>query len=134
MKTFFLLFFIFPVIATAETPQIPCENLFDPIIKVLKNNSAEAFSNYFADAVEFDIFGENKIYSKLQAEQVVKTFFTRKSIKQIIMKHCSGKDYLKYAVAEITDTEDLLYRATIFVRIESDGNAVIQEVRLEKEE
>ncbi|MDR2449334.1 MAG: DUF4783 domain-containing protein [Prevotellaceae bacterium] len=134
MKTFFWLFLIFPVIATAETPQIPCKNLFNPIIKILQDNNAEVFSNYFADAVEFDVFGEDKIYSKLQAEQVVKTFFTRKSIKQITMKHCSGKEYLKYAVTEITDAEDLLYRVTIFMRIENDGNAVIQEVRLEKEE
>ena len=134
MKTFFWLFLIFPVIAIAKTPQIPCENLFDPIIKVLKDNDAEAFSKYFADAVEFDVMGENKIYSNVQAEQVVKTFLTRKSVKQIILKHCSGKEYLKYAVAEITDTEDVSYRVTIFIRIENDGNAVIQEVRLEKEE
>jgi hypothetical protein len=134
MKTFFWLFLIFPVTAIAKTPQIPCENLFDPIIKVLKDNNAEAFSKYFADAVEFDILGENKIYSNVQAEQVVKTFLTRKSIKQIILKHCSGKEYLKYAVTEITDAEDVSYRATVFIRVENEGNAVIQELRLEKEE
>jgi hypothetical protein len=132
-KTFWLLL-ITPAIALAQAPPTSCESLFDPIIKVLKNNDAEALAGYFAAAVEFDVFGENKIYSNVQAGQIVKTFFTRKSVKQIVLKHCSGKAYLKYAVADITDAEDMLYRATIFMRVESDGAAAIQEIRLEKEE
>jgi hypothetical protein len=134
MKKILGLFLIFPLIAMAETPQTSCEQLFEPIIKVLRDNNAEDFSKYFAEVVEFDIFDENKIYSKVQAEQVAKDFFTRKAVKQIVLKHCSGKEYLKYAVVMITDTEELQYRVTIFVRIENNGNAAIQEIRMEKQE
>jgi hypothetical protein len=134
MKKIFWLFLIFPLIAIAETPQTSCEKLFEPIIKILRENNGDDFAEYFADAVEFDIFGESKIYSKVQAKQVIRTFFVRNSVKQIILKHCSGKEYLKYAVTEITDSEGLQYRAAIFMRIEDNGNAVIQEIQLEKEE
>ncbi|MDR3184912.1 MAG: DUF4783 domain-containing protein [Prevotellaceae bacterium] len=137
MNAFFWLFLFFPFIATAETPQTsqtPCEKLFEPIIQALRNNDAEAFSDRFAKVIEFDMFDEVKIYSKEQASQIANNFFLRMSVKRITLKHCSGKEYLKYAVTEITNAEDLLYRATIFVRIENDGAAVIQEVRLEKEE
>jgi hypothetical protein len=120
--------------AMAEAPPTSCEELFDPIMKILRNNDAESFSKYFADAVEIDFLGDDTIYSKVQAVQVVKTFFARKSIKQIILKHCSGNEYVKYAVTSITDLEGLLYRATIFMRIENNGNAVIQEIRMEKQE
>ena len=125
---------IFPFIAMAETPRTSCEKLFDPIIQTLRDNNAEDFSKYFAEAIEIDFFGKNTIYSKVQAGQVIKDFFTRKSIRQITLKHCSGKEYLKYAVISITDMEGLPYRATIFMRIENNGNGLIQEIRLEKQE
>jgi hypothetical protein len=128
------LFLIFPLIAMAETPQLSCEKLFEPIIQTLRDNNAEDFSNYFAEAVEFDIFGENKIYSKVQAKQVIKAFFARRIVKQFTLKHCGGKEYLKYAIATITDTEGLLYRVTIFIRIENNKNVVIPEIRMEKQE
>ncbi|MDR3180507.1 MAG: DUF4783 domain-containing protein [Prevotellaceae bacterium] len=134
MKKIFGLFLIFPLIAMAGVPQMSCEELFDPIMKTLKDNSAEDFSKYFADAVEIDFFGKNTIYSKVQSEQIVKDFFERKAIKQITLKHCSGKEYLKYAVISITDLGGLLYRATIFIRIENDGKVVVQEIRMEKQE
>jgi hypothetical protein len=114
-------------------PQPSCEKLFEPIIQTLKDNDAAAFSQWFAKVIEFDIFDEVKTYSKEQAAQIAKNFFSHMAVKRIILKHCSGKEYLKYAVTEITDAEDLLYRATIFIRIEHDGNVVIQEIRLEKE-
>jgi hypothetical protein len=133
MKKFLGLFLIFPLMAMAETPQASCEKLFEPVIKTLKDNDAEALSKYFAEVIEFDIFGENKIYSKVQAEQVVKNFFMQKSIKHIVLKHCSGKEYLKYAVITITKLE-VQYRVTIFVRIENNGHAAIQEIRMEKQE
>jgi hypothetical protein len=134
MRKFLGLFLIFPLMAMAETPQTSCEKLFEPVIKTLKDNDAEAFSKHFAEVVEFDIFGENKIYSKVQTEQVAKDFFMRKSVKQIALKHCSGKEYLKYAVITITELEGLLYRVTIFIRVENNGNATIQEIRMEKQE
>ena len=134
MKKIFGLFVIFPLIAMAEAPQTSCEKLFDPIMKTLQNNNAEDFSKYFAEVIEINFFGKNTIYSKVQARQAVKSFFARKSITQIILKHCSGKEYLKYAVTSITDLDGLLYRAMIVMRIESNGNILIQEIRMEKQE
>jgi hypothetical protein len=134
MKKNLGLYLILPLIAMAETPQTSCEELFEPIIQALKDNDAEGFSKWFAEVVEFDIYGENKVYSKVQSEQIAKNFFIRMATKRIILKHCSGKAYLKYAVIEITDMDDLQYRAMLFVRIEDDGSAVIQEIRMEKDE
>jgi hypothetical protein len=134
MKKMLGLFLIFPLIAIAETPLSSCEKLFEPIIQTLKNNNVEDFSKYFAEAVEFDILGEVKIYSKVQAQQVIKSFFARRLATQITLKHCSGKEYLKYAVITITDWEGLVYRITIFLRIENNGHTAIQEIRMEKQE
>jgi hypothetical protein len=134
MKKILGLYLILPLIATAETPQPSCEKLFEPIMQILKDNDADGLSGWFADVVELNVYGETKVYNKVQAKQVTRDFYKYMVAKQTVLKHCGGKAYLKYAVVEITDMDDLQYRAIMFMRIKDDGSAVIQEIQMEREE
>jgi hypothetical protein len=135
MRKLFWLFMFLPTwaIAQHQAQQISCEKLFEPVIKTMRANDAEGFSAYFAEVVEFDILGEERMYSKKQALQIIKDLFARLPVKYISLKHCSGKEYLKYATGTVTDTYGSHYRITIFVNTSGDKLS-LQQFRVEKQE
>jgi hypothetical protein len=134
MKKILFLFFLCPLMATAEGSQVLCEKLFDPIVKTLQHSDAESFSTYFPDVISFNIFGEQQMYGKVQATQIMKDLFDRITVKRIVLKHCSGKELLKYAVGELTDAAGLHYRITIFIHIGAKDEITVQQFKIKKQE
>jgi hypothetical protein len=70
------------------------------------------------------------MYTKVQATQIVKDFFMRTPVKQLSIKHCSGKQYLKYAIGYFTSVQGAPFRITIFVNTK---DTKIQQLKIEKQ-
>jgi len=114
--------------------QTDCDRLFAPIAETLRKTDVVAFSNYFAEAVECTILGEGQTYSKEQARQVIRNFFTvNGEVRSYTIKHCSGKEYLKYAIGNLTTTNGTVYRVTLFASVNDGNKPKIRQLRIEKQ-
>jgi len=96
-------------------------NLPDEIVQAFVNADAKIISKYFNTSVEM-IFSENQgLYSKAQAEQMLKTFFTnnasanRKFTYKNLHSSSPNRENMQYHIGEL-NTGKGSYRMTIHIK------------------
>lgn len=106
------------------------ENNFVDIEKALKTGDAESFSNLFCELIDIDILGDANIYSKNQAKQIVKKFFTKYTPKNFTFIHQSGKGKVQYGIGRLSAGGEN-FRVTIFLQ-DLGNKYAIHQIRIEK--
>jgi pyridoxal/pyridoxine/pyridoxamine kinase len=105
---------------------------FDEVVAAIKSANAAEVSKYFNSNVELTIFTSEGVYSKQQAEIIVKNFFAGNPPKNVVIQHKgSSAQGSKYAIANYECAQGK-YRVYIFMK-ESAGKMLIHELRFEKE-
>ena len=74
----------------------------DKITAALKKGDAKSLAVHFNKSVEVVIFDKENIYSKEQAELVVKDFFKKFPPKNFEVQHSGGPDEAKYSIGIYT--------------------------------
>ncbi|MBN2611332.1 MAG: DUF4783 domain-containing protein [Bacteroidales bacterium] len=107
-------------------PDIP-----DGIILALKKGSASDLAKYINVNVELTIDGNEQIYSKEQAELILKDFFIKNPVNSFSIIHKGGKEDSRYAIGNLNTVKGD-YRLTLLVKIK-DNMPYIHQLRIEKE-
>ena len=89
-------------------------------------------SKFFNNTVELTINDNEGVYSKQQAEMMVKNFLANNQPKNIVIQHrgSSGQS-AKYAIANY-ETSQAKFRVYVFMK-DSGGGMLVHEMRFEKE-
>jgi len=134
MKAFRRIFYIvlwqlvlfLPVFAV-QTDGIPEEI----ILSVRAGNAAE-LAKYFYSNIELVILEKEDVYSKTQAEQILRKFFTdhRPTSFKIIFE--GGKETSRYAIGSLT-TSNGNFRVYFLIK-DQDGSPLIHQLRIEQED
>ncbi|MFN3446881.1 MAG: DUF4783 domain-containing protein [Bacteroidia bacterium] len=105
---------------------------FDDIVNALKSNNAKEVSKFLNSTVELTINDNEGVYSKQQAEMMIKNFLINNQPKNIAIKHrgSSGQS-AKYAIANY-ETAQGKFRVYIFMK-DSGSGMLVHEMRFEKE-
>ena len=106
---------------------------FDVIAKALSAGDATTLAEYFDENVELIVLDEEGIYSKTQAEQVVKKFFVDYPPKSFKLVHKgTNNDKLYYCIGNMK-IGDTMYRVSFYMKQTDDKNLLIQELGIEEE-
>ncbi len=97
----------------------------------LKSGNSSTISGYFNEDVELTILGKEGIYSKTQAEQIIKDFFIHHKPKNFNLLHEGGKSGSHYAIGEL-DTDNETYRVYFLIKI-INNQSFINQLRIEKD-
>ena len=105
----------------------------EAIVLALKTGNAKELSKYFSPSVNLKILTQEDVYSKAQAELIIKDFFTKNPPKSYVSKHNgTSKNGAQYTIGQIT-TANGNFRTYYFLK--KTGEAFhIQEFRIETEE
>jgi hypothetical protein len=106
-------------------------DITDGIAKALESGDAKSLSGYFNGNVELAIQEIEGIYSKDQAELILKNFFTSHKPTGFVILHRGGKDSSKYAIGNLS-TPTINYRVTILIKLKGE-NPYIHQLRIEEE-
>ncbi len=106
---------------------------FDDVVNMLKAQQAKEIAKMFNQNVEMTINDNEGVYSKQQAEIMLKNFLSQNQAKAVSIQHrgSSGQG-AKYVIA-IYETNLSKFRIYIFMK-ESGGTSLIHELRIEKEQ
>jgi hypothetical protein len=123
--TLTLVFALFVAVAFAD--------VFDDVVSALKAQSAKDLARYMNSSVELTINDNEGVYSKQQAEIMLRNFLAQNQPKSITIQHrgSSGQG-AKYAIA-IYETAQGKYRVYIFMKDTGNGTSLVHEMRIEKE-
>lgn len=115
------------------TPVTQSTTDFNAIAKALSAGDAGTLAEYFDENVELIVLDEEGIYSKAQAEQVVKKFFVDYPPKSFKLVHKgTNNDKLHYCIGNMK-IGDTMYRVSFYMKQTDDERLLIQELGIEEE-
>ena len=101
------------------------------MLDALKSGNTVQLSGYFNTSIELAIPGKEDIYSKQQAELIIKDFFAKHVPSNFMILHKGGKEGSQYAIGNLT-TSTGNYRVTILIK-QKDNKPYIHQLRFEEE-
>jgi hypothetical protein len=116
-----------PVLSFAQTDKLPAD-----ITLSLEAGNAAALAKHFHSNVELIILEEEDVYSKAQAEQIIRKFFSEHKPSAFKVIHEGGLENSRYAIGRL-DTDRARYRVYILMK-KQDNRPLIHQLRIEEEE
>ncbi|MES2653693.1 MAG: DUF4783 domain-containing protein [Bacteroidota bacterium] len=131
MKPLLVVFFIFLHFPSNSAMQA---DIVDNLAVHLKNGNSKEIAKNFASSVELLIIDQEDVYSKAQAEQILKDFFVKNQpAKTTIIHRLNSNPNYRYGIFSL-QTKSLKYRVTITLMYQKTANAfLITELRIEKD-
>ena len=101
------------------------------IVSATRDGSASDLAEYFNDNIELVIPQKSGIFSKSQAEMVLKDFFAKNPPTDFKIIHEGSRQNASFAIGNYT-TGNSVYRM-YFLTKKVDGNLLIHQLRIEKQ-
>lgn len=123
---FLLLSILFTQVSFAQQSEIK------NIDNAIKSGDAKAIAQYFSNSITLNILGKENVYSKTQAEQILKDYLTKNNCSTYQLKHQgNSRDKSVYVIGAFINN-DINYRTYYFLG--KEGNSYkIKELKIEKE-
>ncbi len=105
----------------------------DEIYSAIKAGNSKVLSKYFNTNVELVILDKEGVYSKTQAELILRDFFSKNTPNNLVKRHegKSGKEASKYVICTL-NTSKGQYRI-YFVMKNNGGEFAIHQFRIEND-
>ena len=121
----------FLILICLTIPVMADLDIYEDIGAVIRSGNAKEIASYFNANVELTIKTQTSVYSKAQAELILKYFFEKNVPKSFTILHKgSSNEGTRYAIGNLT-TSSNAFRTTFFVK-QISGKYYIQELRFEE--
>lgn len=110
----------------------PIADLSSDVIEAVKKGDAAKIASHFSDKIDLKIFDQEDVYSKAQAESVLKDFFTKNKVKGFTTSHSSAVKTGNQFVVGTLDTSTGKYRLSFLIK-KIGEKYLISQFRIENE-
>jgi len=108
-------------------------DIYDEVATAIRSGDSKQLATYFGSSVDLTVINQEDVYSKAQAELIVKDFFARNPPKSFTLLHKgSSKEGTVYGIGNLQSTNGKNFRTSFFLKM-SSGRYLIQELRFETE-
>ena len=123
----------FSLILVSTFSTIASLDVFDDVANALRSGDARSISRFFGNTVDLTIINQEEVYSKVQAEQILRDFFSKNTPRSFTIIHKGeSKEGARYAIGNLVTTQGITYRTYFYVKQQS-GTSIIQELRFMQE-
>ncbi len=120
-------------IILAGVQSIASADIFDDIANSLRSGDAKSISHFFGNTIDLTIIDQEEVYSKVQAEQILRDFFTKNTPRSFTLIHKGeSKEGARYAIGSMVTAQGVTYRTYFYLK-QQGGISVIQELRFMRE-
>ena len=112
---------------SAQTDKIP-----EGIVLSFRAGNAAELSKFFHNNVELIILEKEDVYSRSQAEQIIRKFFSEHKPESFKIIFEGGKENSRYAIGSLR-TPEKSYRVYILIK-KQEESPLIHQLRIEEEE
>ena len=107
-------------------------DVIDDIALAIKTGNPKNISKYFIENIDLKVIEQEDVYSKQQAEMILKDFFTKHPVKNYTIGHKSlAKNGAQYVIGTLETTNGKF--RTYFLLKTSGNETLIQQFRIETE-
>lgn len=116
------------------SPVEPVLDISDDVAAAVKTGNAANVAKYFSSSVDMKILDKEDVYSKAQAELILKDFFTKNPIKSFAVVHKgTSKTGDQFAIGTYETSSGKKFRAYFLFKKEGTG-LTIQQLRFESQD
>ena len=126
-----IIIFFAGIILPNDAFSSPPEMIPDGIIQAIRDGNAANLAKYFNASIELTLNRGEEIYSKDQAELILKDFFSKHAPNDFSILHKGGKEGSRYAIGNLSTTNGN-FRVTILVKLK-DSQPYVHQLRIEEE-
>lgn len=106
-------------------------DIYDDISNSIRNGNANQLSTFFGNSIDLTILDKENIYSKAQAELILKDFFSKNPPKSFNILHKgSSPEGTHYVIGHLIAVSGKIFRTSYHFKI-NDGKTILLELRLE---
>lgn len=124
LQSFWFFFLVIAGSVFAQNQGIP-----EQIPLAIRTGDAKMLADHFNEVIELVILSKENMYSKEQAEKILRDFFTKNQPTQFTIKHQGGKSKSRYAIGQLA-TRSGNYRVYFLLK-GIDDKALIHQLRFE---
>ncbi|MBP8791311.1 MAG: DUF4783 domain-containing protein [Breznakibacter sp.] len=125
--TIVILLLSFQSVAFGQTNNFP-----QALIRATQNGDASTLAGYFNDNIELVLPGKSGVYSRNQAEMVVRDFFASADPQEFKIIHEGNRENASFVIGSLTGKSET-YRI-YFLTKNNDKKLVIHQLRIEKQD
>lgn len=129
ITTFFVLV-LTTVMLNGYGQLVPSESFINTITVIFKTGNSGELSKHLNSTVEIELLSEDNIYSKAQAELMMKDFFTRNKPSSFKINHQGNKGNTSFVIGTLV-TDSGSFRVSVFMKSENDKH-LIHQIRVEQ--
>jgi hypothetical protein len=127
-----LLILLFHLICFVPVLQAQQGTFPEAIVLAFRAGNAEELTKHFYNNIELIILENEDVYSKTQAEQILRKFFTDHRPSSFNIIHEGGKETSRYAIGSLS-TSSGNFRVSFLIK-NQEGTPLIHQLRIEKED
>jgi hypothetical protein len=109
----------------------PPQDIPEAISAAFKAGNSKELVKHFNSNVELVILENEDVYSKTQAEMILRDFFEKQPPKNFAILHQGGKNGSKYAIGDLTTSKGNF--RVYFLLKKREDSYLIHQLRIEKE-
>lgn len=107
-------------------------DVVDDIAGAIRTGNPKSISSYFIENVDLKVIDQEDVYSKQQAEMILKNFFSKHPVKTFLIAHKSvEKNGSQYIIGTL-ETANGKFRTYFLVKT-AVGKTLIQQFKIENE-
>ncbi len=121
------------IIILLISQRVLASDIFEDISNAIRTGESHQLSTYFGNTVDLTILEQENVYSKAQAELVVKDFFEKNRPKSFTIIHKgSSPEKTQYAIGNLVTSNGRTFRVSFYIK-NTQGKNLLQELRIETE-
>lgn len=99
----------------------------------MKSGNVNKLSPYFGNSVDITINQNQSTYSPVQAQMVLRNFFTRNAVRDFDFTHTGNapNSNITFCVGKLT-TATGVYRVYMYVKQQSETSTILREIKIQK--
>ncbi len=106
-------------------------DIYDDLANAIRGNDAKQLSTFFGPTLDLTILTQEDVYSKAQAELILKDFFSKNICKTFNVLHKgSSPEGTQYAIGTMITTTGKNFRISFYIK-QNQGKNILQELRIE---
>ena len=122
---------IFAILIFLGAGVMPQADISDRVVALLKAGNSKELSGHFASKIDLAVEDKDDVYSRAQAELIVKKFFATHTPTTVTVVHSGTSNMgIKYSICSMT-TSNGNFRVSFHVK-EVGGKGYIQKLSIEE--
>ncbi len=106
-------------------------DVYEDVSNAIRSNDANQLATFFGTTLDLTILNQEDVYSKAQAELILKDFFSKNVCKSFTIIHKgSSPEGTQYAIGTLVTTTGKNFRVSFYIK-SIQGKNILRELRIE---